>query len=139
MRSREVTFPHLTHLVRSFASVLDPVDLGRLAVEQAQELLGATGAAVWLVDRDGRLVRLTEALPPGAPPSHITGDETTRHVLVRMILESGKPVFVADYQRWEHSLPELVQRGVTCAMGAPLISGDRTTGALIVNSAKPHG
>ncbi len=112
----------------------DPAAVARLALELAESLLGVDGAAVFAWDAaTGVLHPIQETESSSHEPPVAPGEGA-----IGMAFESGQPVVVADYQTWGSRLDASAARGMVSAVAVPLMSEDKTFGALGVWTYQPH-
>jgi signal transduction histidine kinase len=114
----------------------EPVELARLVVERARELLEAGAVGLYTFDEAAQVLRpmyssdsRDEAEEPPIPP----GAGAAGQALLR-----GEPVRVDDYSTWEHAGGWASASGVCSALAVPLQVSDRRTGALSARTYAPR-
>jgi GAF domain-containing protein/CheY-like chemotaxis protein len=113
----------------------DASTLLRSVVERAVGLLSAQGGGAYLLDPSGKSRALVEEV---GLPLELKGQPLSRDEgLGGAILQTGKPQAVDDYCHWDKRLRFLDELGLTGVAGAPIRTGDRTLGALIVHDTRP--
>ncbi|MSR22840.1 MAG: sensor domain-containing diguanylate cyclase [Gemmatimonadetes bacterium] len=126
---------NMEEIVRALVSSVDIEELLGTVADAALDLLGADGAVAWLFEED--LARV------GASRGPIALDAGTTFPLegglVTALLEERRAVIVEDVRTTE--LLTSQQRALLrsrCALVVPLVHGERVTGALSVEMARPR-
>ncbi|MCA1648142.1 MAG: GAF domain-containing sensor histidine kinase [Chloroflexi bacterium] len=134
--TRVGVFTALYDIAVATSGVLEPVELARLVVEQARELLEADAAGVYSIDESGQLLT-----PMYSSDAHDDGREPAIPIglgAAGQAFLSGQVVRVDDYPNWPHAGPWAAANGVQSAMSVPLQLADRRTGALSVRRYTPR-
>ena len=127
-------FRALHEVALASSGVLDPVELARLTIDQARDLLGGQSASLYWWNATekvlGRMVTNStgpgrEVLAVGKPGLGAAG---------RAFFE-GKAVVVSDYASYEDAVPELLKAGIGSAIAIPLLIRDKPVGVLVVGAA----
>src|SRR5215207_5526202 len=125
-------FPALHEIAVALGGVLEPVELARLVVDHARDLLDAGAAGLYIFDEEAQVLRplhssdaLDAAPEPDIPPDlGASGQAFLR----------GAPVLVDDYPTWPHAGLWAQAKFVRAAMAVPLRVAERRTGALSVRT-----
>ncbi len=100
--------------------------VARLAVDHARSLVGVDAAAIFDYDEERRLLVPVGETESSAEEAPVVPGEGA----IGLAFETGLPVLINDYQRWEHAVSTSAARGMVAAIAVPLISGERPVGAL---------
>jgi signal transduction histidine kinase len=134
--SRVQVFSALHDIAVAIGGVLEPVELARLVVDRARELLDAGAVGVYSLNESTQLLEpiyssdAHEAVPEPAIP---IGTGAAGQALLR-----GQLVRVDDYLGWPHAGTWAAANGVRSAMAVPLQVSDRRTGAMSVRTYVPR-
>jgi signal transduction histidine kinase len=134
--SRVRVFTALHDIAVAIGGVLEPVELARLVVNRARELLDAGAVGVYSLDDSTQLLEpiyssdARQALPE---PAIRIGTGAAGQALLR-----GQLVRVDDYVHWPHAGKWAAANGVRSAMAVPLHVSDRRTGAMSVRTYIPR-
>ena len=126
-------FQALHELAVAAGGVADPRALAKLTVDHARVLLAVDSAGLYWLDASGLMAVLADN-----DPEATARDLPPREGIVGQIMQHGAPVVVEDYQGWQHRVPWVAARGVQSSAGVPILVGERSLGALVVRSKKPH-
>ena len=101
-------------------------------IQIAEELTGADGGGIALFDQESESVRYPHLhnLPQELADVSFSREEGVAGEVMR----TGQPVNVDDYQTYPSAIAPFVEVGLTSAVGVPIVSGDRTFGALTLVS-----
>jgi two-component system sensor histidine kinase DegS len=94
----------------------------------AEEMIGADGGVIALLDRESNLI--------GYPYLHNLPQELADVTvpkgegLAGEVMTTGRPAVIEDYQTYTGALPAFVEAGVTSIVAVPIVSGDQLFGAL---------
>jgi signal transduction histidine kinase len=94
----------------------------------AEELIGAEGGFIALLDQESNLIsypylhNLPQELADVAVPEG--------KGLAGEVMTTGRPAVLEDYQTYTGALPDFVEAGVTSVVAVPIVSGDRSFGTL---------
>ena len=130
--SREQVFRALHDIAVAIGGVLEPVELARLVVDRALELLGADAAGIYACDDSAQVLEAvysSDAVDGFPEPAIAAGAGAAGQALLR-----GEPIVVDDYANWPHAGAWAAARQVQSAVAVPLLVGDRCTGAMSVRS-----
>jgi signal transduction histidine kinase len=129
-------FPALHEIAVALGGVLEPVELARLVVEHARELLRAGAVGLYIFDEHSQVLKplhssdAREAAPePLIPP----GIGAAGQAFLR-----GEPILVDDYPSWPHAGTWAQTNGVRAALAVPLMVAERRTGAVSVRTYEPR-
>jgi len=128
-------FPALHEIAVALGGVLEPVELARLVVNHARQLLDAGAVGLYVFDADVQLLRplhssdVRDEPEPEIPP----GMGAAGQAFLR-----GEPVLVDDYPNWPHAGQWAQANGVQSALAVPLQVADRRTGAVSVRAYVPR-
>src|SRR5579859_1649727 len=134
--NRVRVFTALYDIAVAIGGVLEPVELARLVVDRARELLDAGAVGVYSLDES------TQRLEPiyssdardGLPePPIAIGTGAAGQAVLR-----GRLVRVDDYMHWPDAGTWAAANGVRSAMAAPLQVADRRIGAMSVRTYTPR-
>jgi DNA-binding response OmpR family regulator/putative methionine-R-sulfoxide reductase with GAF domain len=129
------TFRALYEFAVAVGGVLDPAALGRLAVDQARDLLGTDAAALfWWEPEANVLRRLAYNGPLPVDARTVPADDG----LMGRALRARMPIAVENYAAWEHAIPWAVESGVGAVAAVALRVGDRAVGVLEALTHAPH-
>jgi two-component system sensor histidine kinase DegS len=94
----------------------------------AEELMGADGGVIALLDRDNNLIRY----PYLHNLSHELADVTVPkgEGLASKVMTTGRPEVIEDYPTFPDAIPAFVEAGLTSIVAVPIASGDQPFGAL---------
>ena len=94
----------------------------------AEELIGADGGVIALLDRESNLISYTylHNLPPEL--ADVTAPKGKG--LAGEVMTTGYPAIIEDYQTYSSAIPAFVEAGVTSIVAVPIVSGDQSFGAL---------
>jgi signal transduction histidine kinase len=129
-------FRALHDIAVAVGGVLEPVELARLVVGHARELLDVPAAGVYLFDdvsQQLQPIHSSDARENSPEPTIPPGVGAAGRALL-----SGEPVLVDDYRSWPHAGTWAAANGVRSAMAVPLQSTDRRTGAVSVRTYIPR-
>jgi signal transduction histidine kinase len=135
-RARASAFQALHAMAVTTGTVRDPVELARLTVDHARQLLGVDSAALRWWDPDARALRLLAGIDSRdrqRPPTVESGQGVIGAAFKRQRL-----VIEQNYASARNVLPESHLSGTRAAMAVPLRVHDRCVGALSVNHYSPH-
>ena len=116
------------------SGLLDPEALGTLVVERARDLLGGDEATLLWYDAEAEGLRVLADTFARRFPRPVKVGEGTAGIA----FQTGEPVMIEDYQRWEHAVPESLSRGLVAVVAVPLTVRKRPVGALTVSFNAPH-
>lgn len=130
-RERRDALQALQDVAMAIAGVHDPIEVARLCVRTAADLLAAdTALMAWYDDDSGLLVPLAEHnMAPGSSWSVPPGTGARG-----LAFATRKPVVVDDYPAWPHALPGAVELGTRSIAALPLVVRDRAVGVISVTS-----
>lgn len=130
---------HQLQVERSVIKVTEEVtselELDRVlpkVMEIAVDLAGADGGVIALLDEEQNVIRYpyVHRLSPELVDVTVSrGEGVSGQVITR-----GEPMVIDDYAAYPHAVPAFVEAGLTSVAIVPVVSGDRTFGALSVLS-----
>ncbi len=134
--ARSRVFRALHEIAVAMGGVLEPLELARLVVAHARDLLDAGAVGLYVFDEASQMLRPVHSSdaregvpePTIAPGSGAAG----------MAFLHGRPVLVDDYLNWPHAGSWAAANGVTSAMAVPLQVADQRTGAVSVRTYAPR-
>jgi signal transduction histidine kinase len=124
---------------RSLAQVAEEVtselELDRVlpkVMQIAVDVLGTDGGVVALLDEERNAVTYPylHQLPPDLADVTVSKGEG----LSGEVMTTGRPTVIDNYQTYPRAVPAFVEAGLTSVAVVPIVSGDRTFGALSVLS-----
>jgi GAF domain-containing protein/anti-sigma regulatory factor (Ser/Thr protein kinase) len=130
--AREMTALYETSL--DIGGRLELPDVLRSIMIRAVELLGASGAAVWLYrpeDEEREFV-----VEHGGPEIHVGGRLKIGEGLAGKVFQTGEAITVEDYRRWEGRSQRLDSGVIGGMVGVPLLWGERAMGVLEVDEVE---
>jgi signal transduction histidine kinase len=97
-------------------------------IQIAEELTGADGGGIALLDRGGETIRYPylHNLPQELANVSIAKGEG----LAGKVINTGQPAIVDDYQAYPNAIPVFAEASLASAVAVPIVSGDRAVGAL---------
>jgi PAS domain S-box-containing protein len=131
-RAEEMTALYDTALDISGRLELPDV-LGSIMTRGVQ-LLGASGAAIWLYRPDDK--ELEFIMEHGGLGIHVGERVKLGEGLAGKALQTGEPTVVEDYRQWDGRLPQLDSGTVGGMVGVPLLWGEQPIGVLEVYEAE---
>ncbi len=134
--SREQVFRALHDIAVAIGGVLEPVELARLVVHRALDLLLADAAGIYACDESAQVLEpvfSSDAVEGFPEPAIAIGAGAAGQALLR-----GEPIIVDDYTSWPHAGSWAAARRVQSAIAVPLLVADRCTGAMSVRSYVPR-
>jgi signal transduction histidine kinase len=129
-------FRALHDIAVAIGGVLEPVELAKLVVRRARELLDVPAAGVYAFDDAAQRlqpIHSSDARESSPEPTIPVGEGAAGQALLR-----GEPVLVDDYVTWRHAGPWAAANGVRSALAVPLQVTDRRTGAVSVRTYAPR-
>ena len=118
----------LQQLGAAAGGLLDFEVISRMAIDAAVELTGASSAGIgWWEADDERPAGITDHLQDTIHRERVTRGGG----VLGQVFTTGSAVVVPDYPRWEHRLDWSVEMGHQSLLAVPLLTGDRTVGALL--------
>jgi len=130
---------HQLQVERSVIAVTEEVtselELDRVlpkVMEIAVELAGAEGGVIALLDEERNVIRYPyiHHLPPELADVTVSKGEG----LSGEVMATGEPMVIDNYQTYRNAVPAFVEAGLNSVVTVPIVSGDRTFGALSVLS-----
>jgi signal transduction histidine kinase len=135
-RARASAFQALHAMAVTSGTVRDPVELARLTVVHAKQLLGVHSAALRWWDPDAKVLRLLAGIDSRGRrrPAYVQSGQG----VIGAAFKRQRLVIEQDYVAGRNVLPESRSSGTRAAMAVPLRVHDRCVGALSVNHYQPH-
>ncbi len=101
-------------------------------MEIAVGLAGAEGGVIALLDEERNVIRYPylHHLPPELADVTVSKGEG----LSGQVMLTGEPMVIDNYQTYRNAIPAFVEVGLASVLTVPIVSGDRTFGALSVLS-----
>jgi serine phosphatase RsbU (regulator of sigma subunit) len=132
----------LQRLVGALSEAATPAAIGRLAVSEAAELLGADAAGAYTREDHATLVALhAKGWPAATVARYQRLAVTSGRPLSDAVLERA-PVWLEDAEQWRARYPEMAPIGTLGGMQAtaclPLIIAERDLGALVFSFGAPR-
>jgi GAF domain-containing protein len=94
----------------------------------AEELIGADGGVIALLDRERNLISYPYL---HNLPSELTDVTVPRGGgLAGEVMTTGHPAVIKDYRAYTDAVPAFVEAGVTSVVAVPIVSGDQSFGTL---------
>jgi len=135
-RQRTETLAALHEIALDLAAQRALPDLLRALVVRASDLLAAKGGAIYLYRPATDDLELALDYNPWVDQS---GTVLKRgEGLSGRVLETGQPIAVADYSRWEGRSAQFEGAGFTAVVAVPIFWGDRPLGVLDVVDDVPR-
>jgi two-component system sensor histidine kinase DegS len=97
-------------------------------IQIAEELIGADGGFIALLDRESNLIgyRYLHNLPRELADVPVPRGRG----LAGEVMTIGRPAVIGDYPTYAGAIPAFVKAGVTSIVGVPIVSGDQPFGTL---------
>jgi len=113
------------------AEITSELELDRIlpkVIQIAEELVGADGGVIALLDRKRNLISYPylHNLPPELADVTVPKGEG----LAGEVMTTGRPAVIRDYRAYAGAIPAFVEAGVTSVVAVPIVSGDQLFGAL---------
>lgn len=130
---------HQLEVERSVIEVTEEVtselELDRVlpkVMQIAVDLVRADGGAIALLDEERNVIRYpyVHHLSPDLVDVTVKKGEG----LSGQVMDTGEPMVIDDYEAYPKAVPAFVEAGLTSVATVPIVSGDRTFGALSVLS-----
>jgi diguanylate cyclase (GGDEF)-like protein len=130
-RSLDRAFASMREVASAIGGLPEPRALAELAARHAREFTQADGSAVYAWDAESQLLRALaiDGIPEGQRPYVLRSGEGA----VGSAFAQHELVVVEDYGHWQNAAA-VSRNFVKSAMAAPLLVGDRATGAVVVIS-----
>jgi signal transduction histidine kinase len=118
----------LNQVAEEITSELELDSILPKVLQIAQELIGADGGLIALVDREKNRINFPylRNLPPELSTLHVSESEG----LSGQVIGAGHPIVIENYQAYPNAIPAFAQAGVTSIVGVPVLSGDQLFGVL---------
>ncbi len=122
----------LNRVAKEITSELKLDSILHKVLQIAEELLGADGGIIALLDRERELVRYPylHNLPQALANVKVPKGEG----LAWRVITTNRPAVIEDYAAYTHAIPAFVEAGVISIVEVPIVSGDQVFGALGVVS-----
>lgn len=118
----------LNEVAEKLSSELELDKILPKVLQIAEELIGAEGGVIALLDQERNLI--------GYPYLHNLPQELADVTapkgegLAGKVMTTGRPAVIKDYPTYTGALPDFVEAGVTSIVAVPIVSGDQSFGAL---------
>jgi two-component system sensor histidine kinase DegS len=118
----------LNEVAEEITSELELDNVLPKVLQIAEELVGADGGIIALLDRESNLISYPylHNLPRELADVTVHRGEG----LAGEVMTTGHPVVIEDYQTYADALPKFVEAGLTSVVAVPIVSGDQLFGAL---------
>ncbi len=122
----------LNEVAEKITSELELDKILPVVLQIAEELIGADGGIIALLDRERDVI--------GYPYLHNLPQELAEITVAKGeglagdIMTTGRPTVIEDYRTYPNAVPVFVEAGVTSVVAVPIASGDQMFGALAVVS-----
>jgi PAS domain S-box-containing protein len=134
-RDHPLLFEALHEIAVAASGVMDSAQLARLAIDQAQQLVGADGAVLRWYDPENDDLRLLAA---SHDLTSRPGNRKPAETGIGRAFSEGRPVIINDYPN-DPRLPTWTRiRGVQAVASVPMMGRDKVLGVLGVVSYRPH-
>jgi signal transduction histidine kinase len=132
-RTRQLQIERL--VIEVTEEVTSELELDRVlpkVMEIAVDLADADGGVIALLDEDRNIIRYpyVHRLPPELIDVTVSKGEG----LSGQVIMSGEPTVIDNYRVYPNALPAFVEAGLVSVATVPVVSGDRTFGALSILS-----
>jgi signal transduction histidine kinase len=122
-------------VIKVTEEVTSELELDRVlpkVMEIAVDLARAEGGVIALLDEERNVIRYPylHHLPPGLADVTVSKGEG----LSGQVMVTGEPMVIDNYQTYRNAIPAFVEAGLTSVLTVPIVSGERTFGALSVLS-----
>jgi two-component system sensor histidine kinase DegS len=118
----------LNEVAEKLSSELELDKILPKVLQIAEELIGADGGVIALLDRDNNLIRY----PYLHNLSYELADVTVPkgEGLASKVMTTGRPEVIEDYPTYPNAIPAFVEAGLTSIVAVPIASGDQPFGTL---------
>lgn len=132
-RTRQLQVERL--VIEVTEEVTSELELDRVlpkVMEIAVDLAGADGGVIALLDEERNIIRYPyiHRLPPELVDVTVSKGEG----LSGEVMTTGEPMVIDNYEAYVNAVPAFVEAGLMSVATVPVVSGDRTFGALSVLS-----
>ncbi len=127
--ARQLQVEHrLNQVAEQITSELELNSILPKVLQIAQELVGADGGLIALLDREKNCINFPylRNLPPELSEIRVSGSEG----LSGQVIGSGHPIAIENYQTYPAAIPAFAKAGITSIVGVPVVSGDQLFGVL---------
>ncbi|WP_300008611.1 SpoIIE family protein phosphatase [Pseudonocardia sp.] len=132
----------LQHLAEQLSRAATPVDIGRLAVTAAAQVLEADAAGVYATTESGELESLHSAGWSAQTSGRYRRLTVRRGGPLSDAVLDGEPVWLEDAEQWRRRYPEMAPVGTSEGFQAtacvPLRVEDRDLGAIVFTFSRPR-
>jgi len=118
----------LNQVAQEITSELELDTILPKVLQIAQELVGADGGIIALLDRERNLIHYPylRNLPRELAEVTVPMGEG----LSGQVMTTGHPIVIKDYRAYASAIPAFVEAGLTSVAGVPIVSGDQVFGTL---------
>ncbi|MGD2143811.1 MAG: GAF domain-containing protein [Anaerolineae bacterium] len=122
-------------VIKVTKQVTSELELDRVlpkVMQIAVDLAGADGGVIALLDEERNVIRYPylHHLPPELADVTVSKGEG----LSGQVMITGEPMVIDNYETYRKAIPAFVEAGLTSVANVPIVSGERTFGALSVLS-----
>lgn len=122
-------------VIKVTEEVTSELELDRVlpkVMEIAVDLARAEGGVIALLDEERNVIRYPylHHLPPELADVTVSKGAG----LSGEVMETGEPTVIDNYREYPHAIPAFAEAGLNSVLTVPIVSGDRTFGALSVLS-----
>ncbi|MDY7077371.1 MAG: GAF domain-containing sensor histidine kinase [Chloroflexota bacterium] len=124
----------LSEVVERITSELELDRILPKVLQIAEELVGADGGGIALFDqkRENIRYRYLHNLPQELADVPVS----EREGIVGEVMVTGRPVVTENYRSYPSFIPAFAQEGITSVVAVPIVTGDRSFGALTLISTE---
>jgi signal transduction histidine kinase/prepilin signal peptidase PulO-like enzyme (type II secretory pathway) len=127
--ARQLRIEHrLNEVAEKLSSELELDRILPKVLQIAEELIGADGGVIALLDRESNLIGYPYLHNLPRKLEDVTVPKGKG--LAGEVMTTGRSVVIADYPAYTGALPDFVEVGVTSIVAVPIVSGDQPFGAL---------
>jgi two-component system sensor histidine kinase DegS len=132
---RQEAFLRLKQLNDIAEEITSELELDRIlpkVLQIAEEMIGAGGGVIALLDRERNLIcypylhNLPQELTNVAVPIY--------KGLAGEVMTTGHPMVIENYRHYTRAIPDFVEAGVVSVVAVPIVSGDQSFGTLALVS-----
>jgi len=127
--ARQLRIEHrLNEVAEELSSELELGKILPKVLQIAEELIGADGGVIALLDRERNLMSYPYL---HNLPQELAGVTVPKgEGLAGEVMTAGRPAVIEDYGTYTSAIPAFVEAGVTSIVAVPIVSGDQSFGAL---------
>src|SRR5271157_1751681 len=133
-RARELEALYQTSL--EINSQPDLAALLNAIVQRSSELLGSRIGGLYLMQPDGKTLKLS--VLHGLDPKYLGETLHLGDGVAGQAAQTGVPLWIEDYQGWEHTVEIYKDSPLRSVMGVPLKVANRNMGVIMIGDDKPR-